>query len=192
MLSGPAIEWHRDAGNIDIEPFNPAHVGANSYDLTLSNQILVYDREDMSLAYQSIYRHGDPGLDMQQECKTHTLHLGPDGMWLFPGQLYLAASVERITLKGLAAKVDGRSSVGRLGLRVHQTAGFFDDGFSGVVTFELDVILPLKIYPGVRIAQMSVEQITGPRKPYSGKYQAANGPQASRLWRDFLPKEEAR
>lgn len=121
----------------------------------------------------------------------------PDaGYILEPGRLYLGSTVEKTSCEGLVPWFDGRSSVGRLGLFVHVTAGRGDDGFgaceAGMSTWTLEMVAvqPIRIYAGVRIGQISFIKLDGARKPYQGKYRLQEGPRPSELWRDFLKPEE--
>jgi dCTP deaminase len=120
---------------------------------------------------------------MGSEEETVELVIPPHGMDLFPGVLYLGATVEYTESPALAPKIDGRSSVGRLGKMVHVTAGFGDDDFKGDWTLEIVVIGPLHVYPGVPICQIAYSTLEGERRPYEGQYQGQRGPKPSGLWR---------
>ena len=113
---------------------------------------------------------------------------------LHPGEFVLGATLERLTLADdVLARIDGKSSLGRLGLQVHSTAGLADPGFSGQLTLELSNVaaLPIAIYPGMRIAQLVFEELTTPaEQPYGSgelgsKYQGQEGPTPSQYWRNF-------
>lgn len=215
LLTGPEIARLVKAGQIKIEPFDPENVNPNSYNLRLCDKLLVYQKnhrlhrlyEDRERYYSELrvggqwhptpdpYPHGVLGayqepLDMAVEEPTVELTIPPTGMVLYPGVLYLGATLEYTETPGLAPKIDGRSSVGRLGLCVHVTAGFGDNFFSGDWTLELTVVQPLRIYAGVPICQIAYSELVGEQTAYKGKYQGQRGPKASGLWRDFLKKKQ--
>lgn len=175
---------------IDITPFDPERVGPNSYDLTLSPDLLMYWNE-----YEKGHRSCDI-LDMKTINKVEALTIPPEGIVLQPGTLYLGSTVEKTACAGVVPYIDGRSSVGRLGLFLHVTAGAGDDGFGMGVpggcswTLEMCVVQPLRIYAGIRVAQIRFHTIQGDRMPYKGRYRTQDGPQPSKLWKDFQPKQE--
>ena len=105
----------------------------------------------------------------------------PSGWLLVPGTLYLGATYERIELHGVCAQLTGRSSLGRLGVDCHVSAGLIDDGFAGNITLEIRVIHPIILWPGMRLAQLVFESIVGDRRPYRGRYYGDSGPVASRF-----------
>jgi dCTP deaminase len=169
MLTGPEIVRQRYLGAIIIEPFIESHVGPNSYDLRLSDELLVYD----------------PGVLDMKSMNAYTQHsINSMGKVLQPGELYLGSSIEVVGAEGFSFDIDGRSSVGRLGMEVHISAGFCDDGFKGTITLEISVVRPLRVYAGVRICQISFNELVGQRQPYKGKYIGQVGPRASGMWRD--------
>lgn len=156
---------------IFITPFNQQQLGSNSYNLRLHEQLLVYDN---SL------------LDMRQKNPTHTLTIPAEGLILEPNKLYLGRTVEHTKTLKHVPMLEGRSSIGRLGLFVHITAGFGDVGFNGFWTLEISCIQPIKIYPNVEICQIFYHTIEGSYNPYvSNKYQDNQGVQASMLYKDF-------
>jgi dCTP deaminase len=107
------------------------------------------------------------------------------------GALELGSTAERVGSNSFVPSLEGRSSVGRLGLHVHATAGFVDLGFEGVLTLEITVVHPLRVYAGMKIAKVAFHEVTGDRDvTYSGKYQGATGPQASFLWKEFTDRKE--
>lgn len=160
---------------LDIEPFDPKLAGPNSYDVHLGDKLLVY-----SLA-------GWGHLSTRIKPIVVPLMIPPDGIILEPGILYLGSTVERVACHGLVPWIDGRSSVGRLGISVHVTAGRGDDGFEGCFTLEITVVHPVRVYAGDRIAQLTLLTTTGERNPYHGRYAGADGPEASRF---HLPTKE--
>lgn len=179
ILSGPEILRQMAEGKIIIDPFDPAMldtINPNSVNLTLGAQILTYD---------------EPTLDMRRENPYTVVDIPADGLWLVPGELYLGTTRERTVTHGFVPEIAGRSSVGRLGITVHVTAGFGEHGFDGEWTLEMTVVKPIKIYAGVEICQVVYSKLVGAEKPYAGKYQGQVGPQPSALWKEFLKKESA-
>lgn len=170
ILSG--IEIKNQLGkNIHITPFNESQLNPNSYNLTLYNEVLVYDNSS---------------LDMKKENTASAIILPEEGIVLEPGKLYLGRTVEYTETDKYVPMLEGRSSIGRLGLFVHITAGFGDVGFSGYWTLEMFCVQPIKIYPGVQICQIFYHSIEGDYKLYtSGKYQKNKGIQPSLLYKDF-------
>lgn len=123
---------------------------------------------------------------MKKPNKTKLLTIPEEGLVLEPNRLYLGRTVEYTRTEGFVPMLEGRSSIGRLGLVVHVTAGFGDVGFSGYWTLEMFCIKPIRIYAGVEICQIYYHTICGDYEPYSsGKYQNNDGIQPSLLYRDF-------
>lgn len=175
LLTGVEISSGAAKGTITIEPFNRENIGPNSYDVTLSDQLLVYE--------SSV-------LDMRKENKARLVTIPPEGVVLAPGNIYLGSTVEVIGSSQYVPCLEGRSSVGRLGLEIHRTAGVGDRGFVGNWTLEMSVIQPLRIYAGVRIGQILFWDISPwASLSYAGKYVGQRGPQASRMHldREFQP-----
>lgn len=170
ILSGKEIQkrMHQD---IEIEPFDPSRLNPNSYNLTLADELLVYR---------------DRVLDMKKHNEADRLVIPPEGLILEPGRLYLGRTAEYTRTDRLVPMLEGRSSVGRLGLSVHATAGFGDVGFEGYWTLEISCVQPVRIYPGVEICQIYYHTVEGELTRYeSGKYQHNAGIQVSRMYRDF-------
>ena len=203
MLSGPEIARQVALGGVTIDPFDPARVGPNSYDLTLAPELLVYAKNyyarhcayetaarlDVS-PYDGLRQSRDVPLDMAVDEVAVPLTIPPAGLTLWPGVLYLGATAERAGSDEFVPRLDGRSSAGRFGLSVHVTAGLGDCGFGGRAcpatwTLELTVTVPLVVYAGMRICQVSFTTVEGEIKPYAGKYAGQTGPRASGLWKDF-------
>lgn len=128
-------------------------------------------------------------LDMAKEEPTVELKIPPEGLTVFPGILYLGHTEEWTETPHHVPCVEGRSSVGRLGLSVHVTAGFGDRNFRGDWTLELSVVQPVRVYAGVKICQIFYTETVGANQPYEGKYQNQRGPKSSQLWRELRPKE---
>ncbi|MCL2865875.1 MAG: dCTP deaminase [Lachnospiraceae bacterium] len=176
ILSGKEILAQIREGNIDITPFNERFVNPNSYNLRLHNELLVYT---------------DEILDMQKPLNTKSIMIPEDGLLLQPGKLYLGRTYEKTCTNKYVPMLEGRSSIGRLGLFIHVTAGFGDIGFSGFWTLEIQCIHPVKIYPMVEIGQIYYHTLEGDFDGYdSGKYQNNTGIQPSLLYRDFKKKEK--
>jgi dCTP deaminase len=170
ILTGPEIQ-SRLGGDIQIEPFDAARVNPNSYNLSLSEEILVYTEFP---------------LDMKKDNPAKPLVIPSEGLVLEPGKLYLGRTREYTVTKNLVPMLEGRSSVGRLGLYVHVTAGFGDTGFAGFWTLEMHCVHPIRIYPGVQICQIFYHTVEGAIVNYeSGKYQKNKGVQTSRLFMDW-------
>ena len=176
ILTGPEIEA-RIGGDIQIDPFDPARVNPNSYNVTLHDELLVYE---------------EIVLDMRRPNRHTRYEIPPEGLVLSPNRLYLGRTAERTETHNLVPMLEGRSSVGRLGLFVHVTAGFGDVGFAGYWTLEMFAVQPIRIYAGVEIAQIFYHTIEGPVREYqSGKYQNNRDIQPSMLFRDFGEEDES-
>lgn len=170
ILSGRGIE-RRLGSDIFIRPFNRSKLNPNSYNLTLADELVVYDNRN---------------LDMARDNPWHTIKLTGAGYMLNPNRLYLGRTNEWTKTENLIPMLEGRSSVGRLGLFVHVTAGFGDVGFEGYWTLEIHCIQPIIIYPGIDICQIYYHTIEGGFNTYdSGKYQRNKGIQTSQLWKEF-------
>ncbi|NLO85063.1 MAG: dCTP deaminase [Clostridiales bacterium] len=171
ILSGLEIQKQVEASKICIEPFNPKQVNPNSYNLRLHNELLVYT---------------DEVLDMKKPLNTEQIMIPEDGLVLQPGKLYLGRTYEKTSTNYYVPMLEGRSSIGRLGLYIHVTAGFGDIGFSGFWTLEIQCVQPVKIYPMIEICQIYYHSIQGELSPYNnGKYQNNTGIQPSLMHRDF-------
>ncbi|MBQ7151677.1 MAG: dCTP deaminase [Synergistaceae bacterium] len=170
ILSGLEIK-KRIGKEIFIEPFDEARLNPNSYNLSLHNELLIYTEKI---------------LDMRRENQTEKILIPPEGYVLMPGKLYLARTEEYTRTEGLIPMLEGRSSIGRLGICIHVTAGFGDVGFAGYWTLELFCVQPVKIYPGVQIAQIYYHNISEPYERYTkGKYQNNTGIQPSMLFKEL-------
>ena len=170
ILSGKEIARHMGEA-IFIEPFDPRRLNPNSYNLTLLTELLVYENRL---------------LDMKMENPVEQLTIPEEGLVLQPDRLYLGRTQEFTRTENFVPMLEGRSSVGRLGLFIHVTAGFGDVGFAGYWTLEIFCVQPIRIYPGVEICQIYYHDIRGDYEPYrSGKYQNNTGIQPSLLYKDF-------
>ncbi|MFL0251302.1 dCTP deaminase [Clostridium neuense] len=170
ILSGKKIK-EQLGKEIIIEPYSEKQLNPNSYNLKLHNELLVYDEEV---------------LDMKKENKASKIIIPEDGIVLQPRKLYLGRTMEYTETDKYVPMLEGRSSVGRLGLFIHVTAGFGDVGFKGYWTLEIFCVQPIRIYPGVEICQIYYHDIDGEYDKYSsGKYQNNSGIQTSLLYKDF-------
>jgi dCTP deaminase len=175
ILSGEEIS--RNLGkNIKIDPYNPDNINPNSYNLTLHHDVVTYE---------------EVVLDMRKSNRVRRMVIPESGLVLEPNRLYLGRTVERTETHNHVPMIEGRSSIGRLGLFVHVTAGFGDVGFKGFWTLEMFAVQPVKIYPGVAICQIFYHQIDGAIKEYkSNKYQNNTDIQPSLLYKELNPSAE--
>ena len=173
VLSGQEIQ--RQLGqNIVIDPFDLARLIPNSYNLTLHNELMVYE---------------ELILDMRRPSRVRRVGIPPEGLTLNANQLYLGRTAERTETHNLVPMIEGRSSIGRLGLFVHVTAGFGDVGFCGYWTLEMFAVQPIRIYPGVAICQIFYHEIRGDFTEYaSDKYQHNTDIQPSMLFKELNPE----
>ena len=176
ILSGDEIRSHLGT-EIVIEPFDESNLNPNSYNMTLHDEIMIYE---------------EVVLDMRQPNRVRRIQIPPDGLVLNPNQLYLGRTVEYTETHNFVPMIEGRSSIGRLGLFVHVTAGFGDVGFRGHWTLEMFAVQPVKIYPGVPICQIFYHQIDGAIREYSSdKYQNNHDIQPSLLYKELNPAAKA-
>ena len=172
ILTGPEIR-KRLGSDIRIDPYQEHSLNPNSYNLRLHNELIIYTNKE---------------LDMKTPNPTQTFVLPEEGYLLQPGRLYLGRTLEYTETYNLVPMLEGRSSIGRLGMFVHVTAGFGDVGFKGYWTLEISCIQPVRIYPGVGICQIFYHQLVGDIQEYrSNKYQANAGIQPSMLYKEFNP-----
>ncbi len=175
ILSGEMIR-QKLGGDILIDPFDPKYLNPNSYNLTLHDEMMTYE---------------EVVLDMCKSNRVRRLTIPAEGIVLNPNQLYLGRTVERTETHNLVPMIEGRSSIGRLGLFVHVTAGFGDVGFCGYWTLEMFAVQPVRIYPGVPICQIFYHQIAGDIREYSSdKYQHNRDIQPSLLFKELNPNAE--
>ncbi len=157
--------------NIVIEPFREELLNANSYDLRLHDELIVYE---------------EIVLDMKRPNRYRRIRIPEDGLVLNPNQFYLGRTIERTETYNLVPMLEGRSSIGRLGLFVHITAGFGDVGFKGFWTLEMHAVQPVRIYAGVAICQIFYHQLVGEVTEYdSEKYQNNHDIQPSMLFKEW-------
>lgn len=174
ILSGAEIQ-SRLGEDILIDDFNPERLNPNSYNLTLHDELMVYE---------------EVVLDMAKPNRVRRMTIPEEGLVLSPNQLYLARTSERTTTHNLVPQIEGRSSIGRLGLFVHVTAGFGDVGFSGYWTLEMFAVQPVRIYAGVPICQIFYHELTGEITEYASKYQHNRDIQPSLLFEELRRGEE--
>ena len=178
ILTGLEIRRQVELGKIQISPFRPEQVNPASYDLRLGEDFL---------QYATPYKQP---LDAKAENATTPGKLFEHGRILVPGQLYLMHTVEVIGTKDYVTVIDGKSSIGRLGIIVHLTAGYGDPGFFGQYTLEVSVVQPVRVYAGMRFCQARFQTVMGQLAQYDGNYaNDSRGPVASRSWKQFGSKE---
>lgn len=170
ILSGLEIKKRLNR-DIFIDPFTESRLNPNSYNLILHNELVTYKWDR---------------LDMKRDNPWETTAIPDTGLQLQPGKLYLGRTSEYTKTCNLVPMLEGRSSVGRLGLFIHVTAGFGDVGFEGYWTLEIHCVQPIVIYPFVEVCQIYYHTIEGEYEQYaSGKYQGNDGIQTSMLYKDF-------
>ena len=159
--------------NIVIDPFDPSRLNPNSYNLSLHDELMVYE---------------EVVLDMRKANRVRRLVIPPEGLVIQPDQLYLGRTAERTETHNFLPMIEGRSSVGRLGLFVHVTAGFGDVGFCGFWTLEMFAVQPVRVYAGVPICQIFYHDLRGTITEYeSDKYQNNRDIQPSMLFKEINP-----
>ncbi|MBD0690497.1 dCTP deaminase [Streptomyces sp. CBMA123] len=189
LLSDKDIRTEIDLGRVVVDPFDPAMIQPSSIDVRLDRFFRVFEN------------HKYPHIDPSEEQPDLTRLVEPDGdeaFILHPGEFVLASTYEVITLPDdVASRLEGKSSLGRLGLLTHSTAGFIDPGFSGHVTLELSNVatLPIKLFPGMKIGQLCLFRLSSPSEHpygserYGSRYQGQRGPTPSRSYLNFHRSE---
>jgi len=185
LLSDRDIRLELTAGRIGLEPLDLDMVQPSSVDVRLDRWFRLFDNHK----YDAI----DPASEQTE--LTRLVEVAPDEPFiLHPGEFVLGSTYECVTLPDdVAARLEGKSSLGRLGLMTHSTAGFVDPGFTGHVTLELANVatLPVKLWPGMKIGQLCFFRTSSPVEnpygsgPYGNRYQGQRGPTASRSWQNF-------
>lgn len=185
LLSDKDIRAEIDVGRVRIDPYDSAMVQPSSIDVRLDRYFRVFENHR--------YPHIDPAVE-QPDLTRLIEAQGDEPFILHPGEFVLASTYEVVTLPDdLASRLEGKSSLGRLGLLTHSTAGFIDPGFSGHVTLELSNVatLPIKLWPGMKIGQLCMFRLTSPAEhPYGSalhgsRYQGQRGPTPSRSFMNF-------
>jgi dCTP deaminase len=189
ILSDRTIREELDAGRIVIDPLDESSIQPSSVDLRLDRLFRVF------------LNHTMPVIDVKEDLEDLTRLVKIDdgeAFILHPGEFVLGSTHEKVSLPDdLVGRIEGKSSLGRLGLLIHSTAGFIDAGFSGHITLELSNVanLPITLYPGMKIGQVSFLRMTTPADvPYGSarvgsKYQGQRGPTPSRYWENFRDEE---
>lgn len=185
ILSDRTIREQLDAGRIVIDPIGEGCIQPSSVDLHVDRYFRVFRN------------HTQRVIDVkenQEELSELIEVIGEEALILHPGEFVLGATAERVALPDdLVGRLEGKSSLGRLGLLIHSTAGFVDPGFDGFLTLELSNVanLPITVYPGMKIGQISFLRMTSPaERPYGSsalgsKYQNQHGPTPSRYFENF-------
>ena len=191
ILSDRSLREQLDAGRIVIDPLDESLIQPSSVDVRISHLFRVFRNHSRGVI--------DVKEDMSNLTEPIEMPVGADGIgdeafMLHPGEFVLGSTYERIAVPDdLVGRVEGKSSLGRLGLLIHSTAGFIDAGFDGHITLELANVasLPITLYPGMKIGQISFMEMTSPAdKPYGqgatgSKYQGQRGPTPSRYFENF-------
>lgn len=185
LLSDRDIRAEIESGRVSLDPWDPAMVQPSSVDVRLDKYFRLFDNHK--------YPFIDPAAEQPDLTRLVEVESG-EAFVLHPGEFVLGSTLELVTLPDdLAARVEGKSSLGRLGLLTHATAGFVDPGFSGHVTLELSNVatLPIVLYPGMKVGQLCFFRLSSPaEKPYGSgahgsHYQGQRGPTASRSFQSF-------
>ncbi len=172
-------------GRLQLEPYESSLIQPSSIDVRLDRWFRVFNNTK--------YTHIDPS-EQQDELTTLVEVPDDESFVLHPGEFVLASTLEVVTLPDdLAGRLEGKSSLGRLGLLTHSTAGFIDPGFSGHVTLELSNVanLPITLWPGMKIGQLCIFRLSSPAEHpygssvYGSRYQGQRGPTPSRSWKNW-------
>ena len=185
LMSDRDIRAQIEAGNIGLEPLDMGLLQPSSFDVRLDRFFRLFDNHK--------YAYIDPAEEMSE--LTRFVEVAADEAFiLHPGEFVLGSTYEFVTLPdNIAARLEGKSSLGRLGLLTHSTAGFVDPGFNGHVTLELANVsnLPIKLWPGMKVGQLCFFQLSSPSETpygsakYLNRYQGQRGPTASRSFMNF-------
>lgn len=173
MLSGKEIK-KRLKKDIIIEPFDEEQLNPNSYNVKLSNELYVYE---------------DEILDVKKKPMVKKIIIPEEGLVLEPNKLYIGRTVEYTETYNLVPMIDGRSSLGRLGLFTNSSAGFGDVGYKGTWSLQLKCVHPIRIYSNMKIAQLYYEEVTGEIDNYKGKYLNNHSDSTSLAYKDFEDKK---
>lgn len=189
LLSDRDIRAAIDAGAVTLDPYEPGMIQPSSIDVRLDKYFRVFDNHK----YAAI----DPSVEQPE--LTRLMEVAPDKPFvLHPGEFVLGSTYESVSLPDdIAARLEGKSSLGRLGLLTHSTAGFIDPGFEGNVTLELSntATLPIYLWPGMKIGQLCFFRLTSPAEhpygseKYGSRYRGQRGPTASRAFQNFYRTE---
>lgn len=191
ILSDRSLREQLDAGRIVIDPLDDSLIQPSSIDVRISNLFRVFRNHSAGVID---VKQDMTGLTELIEMPCNEQGVGDEPFMLHPGEFVLGSTLERMTVPNdLVGRVEGKSSLGRLGLLIHSTAGFIDAGFDGHITLELANVasLPITLYPGMKIGQISFMAMTSPADlPYGqgakgSKYQGQAGPTPSRYFENF-------
>jgi dCTP deaminase len=177
ILSDKRILEEMEAGNIVIEPYRPHCLGTNSYDVHLSKHLAVYT---------------EPALDARAHNQIRHLEIPEEGYLLMPGELYLGATEEYTETHAHVPFLEGKSSIGRLGIDIHATAGKGDVGFCNYWTLEISCIKPVRVYAGMPVGQLIYFCVDGEienfynKKPSAKYIQRTPQPMESMMWKNFI------
>lgn len=200
LLLGSQIIKNVKNGSIVVEPFIEENVGPNSIDITLANKLLTYveckihtDKNGTNYVEKVIQPMGDNFIDMAEDNKVYELEIPKNGLVLAPGILYLGSTNEKAGSDYFIPMYEGRSSMARLGIQSHISAGFGDIFFKSNWTLEITVVHPTKIYPNIRIGQVYFHEVCKTsrtelielNKHYQGKYTDQTEAQKSKSYLDF-------
>ncbi len=198
ILTGPEIISAVHRGDIEVDPFEPRNVNPASIDLRLGGRMAVYRKwvycpqaEERSVARGHMYANNDYFIDTKrkEDFEVLTFDIPSKGVILRPNILYLMHTEEHVHARNLVPVLDGKSSIGRLGVVVHLTAGFGDPGFDGQYTLEVTATHPVRVYAGMKFCQMRFHVTSGTAMNYQsvGHYvgDAAKGPVASKVYTQF-------
>lgn len=186
ILTGNAIREAVEMNELVVDPFDVKLLNPASIDLRLGATFGLYGGVDPDLPRKDRPRIV---LDAAAQCSFATHSIPGDGLVLEPGTLYLMHTFERVGSRKYVSCLDGKSSIGRLGVVVHLTAGYVDPGFFGQLTLEVTAVHPTRVYAGMRFCQLRVHSLVGAVSDYAekGNYigDGAVGPVASRSWKQF-------
>lgn len=194
ILTDQAVLSAIDRGEIEIDPFDKKQLNPTSYDLTLGDEVAVYDQwvytdmETMEPLNGSNLKTRNGVLDVKEKPTVTKFKINKNGWVILPGIGYLMHTRERVHTKSFVPVLDGKSSLGRLFVQVHATAGYGDPGFNGQYTLEVTATHPIRIYADKRIAQIRFHTMVGaPLKLYDGNYkgEASMGAVPSAAWKMF-------
>jgi dCTP deaminase len=186
LLSDRDLRTEIESARVAVDPYDPTMIQPSSIDVRLDRLFRVFENHR--------YPHIDPSIEQAELTRL----VEPDGdepFILHPGEFVLGSTYEVVTLPDdIAGRLEGKSSLGRLGLLTHSTAGFIDPGFSGHVTLELSNVatLPIKLWPGMKIGQLCLFRLSSPAEHpygssvYQSRYQGQRGPTASRSYLNFV------
>jgi len=189
LLSDRDILAQIESGRVVLDPYDPAMIQPSSIDVRLDKFFRIFDNHK----YAAI----DPAVEQPELTRLVEVEAGKPFV-LHPGEFVLGSTYESVSLPDdVAARLEGKSSLGRLGLLTHSTAGFIDPGFDGNVTLELSntATLPINLWPGMKIGQLCFFQLSSPAvnpygsEKYGSRYRGQRGPTASRSWQNFYRSE---